>query len=45
VAIGHPLPDTLQVLAEEVPKARAEGFEFVPVSDLLDRGDGADGGE
>ncbi len=45
VAIGHPLPDTLQVLAEEVPKARAEGFEFVPVSDLLDRGDGSDGGE
>ncbi|HYU35406.1 MAG TPA: divergent polysaccharide deacetylase family protein [Thermoanaerobaculia bacterium] len=43
VAIGHPLPDTLQVLAEEVPKALAEGFEFVPVSDLLDRGDGADG--
>jgi polysaccharide deacetylase 2 family uncharacterized protein YibQ len=42
VAIGHPLPDTLQVLTEEVPKARAEGFEFVPVSDLLDRGDGAE---
>jgi polysaccharide deacetylase 2 family uncharacterized protein YibQ len=41
VAIGHPLPHTLQVLAEEVPKAREEGFEFVPVSDLLDRGDGA----
>jgi polysaccharide deacetylase 2 family uncharacterized protein YibQ len=41
VAIGHPLPDTLQVLTEEVPKARAEGFVFVPVSDLLDRGDGA----
>ena len=45
VAIGHPLPDTLQVLTEEVPKARAEGFEFVPVSDLLDRGDGSDGAE
>lgn len=45
VAIGHPLPDTLQVLTEEVPKARAEGFEFVPVSYLLDRGDGSDGGE
>lgn len=45
VAIGHPLPDTLQVLTEEVPKAKAEGFEFVPVSYLLDRGDGSDDGE
>lgn len=42
VAIGHPLPDTLQVLTEEVPKAREEGFVFVPVSDLLDRSDSAD---
>lgn len=43
VAIGHPLPGTLQVLTEEVPKAREEGFEFVPVSDLLDRSsDGAE---
>lgn len=45
VAIGHPLPETLQVLTEEVPKAKEEGFVFVPVSDLLDRSDGADGGE
>ncbi|HBL29923.1 MAG TPA: divergent polysaccharide deacetylase family protein [Acidobacteria bacterium] len=37
VAIGHPLPETLQVLTEEVPKAAAAGFVFVPVSDLLDR--------
>jgi uncharacterized protein len=43
VAIGHPLPETLQILTEEVPKAKAEGFVFVPVSDLLDRSDGADG--
>jgi len=42
VAIGHPLPDTLRVLTEEVPKAAREGFVFVPVSDLLDRTDGAD---
>lgn len=42
VAIGHPLPDTLQVITEEVPKAREAGFVFVPVSDLLDRGDGAE---
>ena len=38
VAIGHPRPTTLEVLREEVPKAKAEGFTFVPVSFLLDRG-------
>lgn len=42
VAIGHPLPDTLQVITEEVPKAKEAGFVFVPVSDLLDRGDGSE---
>lgn len=42
VAIGHPLPETLQVLTEEVPKAKAEGYDFVPVSYLLDRSEGAD---
>jgi polysaccharide deacetylase 2 family uncharacterized protein YibQ len=39
VAIGHPLPETLQVLTEEVSKAKAEGFEFVPISYMLDRTD------
>lgn len=39
IAIGHPHPATLQTLAEEVPKARALGYEFVPVSYLLDRPD------
>lgn len=39
VAIGHPHPETLAVLAEEVPKARALGYQFVPVSYLLDRPD------
>jgi hypothetical protein len=39
VAIGHPHPETLAVLAEEVPKAKALGYEFVPVSYLLDRPD------
>ncbi|MEP7009516.1 MAG: divergent polysaccharide deacetylase family protein [Acidobacteriota bacterium] len=37
IAIGHPHPNTLAVLAEEIPKAVAEGFEIVPVSYLLDR--------
>lgn len=37
IAIGHPHPETLDVLAEEVPRARALGYEFVPVSYLLDR--------
>jgi len=37
VAIGHPHPDTLAALTEEVPRARALGYDFVPVSFLLDR--------
>ncbi len=37
VAIGHPHPETLAALQEEVPKAKADGYEFVPVSFLLDR--------
>lgn len=40
VAIGHPFPSTLAVLENEVPKAKAEGYEFVPVSYLLTRGGG-----
>lgn len=37
IAIAHPHPQTLAVLREEVPRALAAGFEFVPVSFLLDR--------
>lgn len=37
IAIGHPHPTTFAVLREEIPRARAAGFEFVPVSFLLDR--------
>lgn len=37
IAIGHPRPATLAVLEEEIPRAVAEGFEFVPVSYLLER--------
>jgi hypothetical protein len=40
VAIGHPHPDTLAMLAQEVPRAKALGVDFVPVSYLLDRGSG-----
>lgn len=37
VAIAHPTAATLSVLEEEVPEALAAGFNFVPVSFLLDR--------
>jgi polysaccharide deacetylase 2 family uncharacterized protein YibQ len=37
VAIAHPHRLTLDVLARRVPEARAAGYEFVPVSYLLDR--------
>ena len=39
IAIAHPHPATLAVLREEVPEAVAAGYEFVPVSFLLDRTD------
>jgi polysaccharide deacetylase 2 family uncharacterized protein YibQ len=37
VAIAHPRPSTLEVLREEVPAARRQGFTFVPVSFLVSR--------
>jgi polysaccharide deacetylase 2 family uncharacterized protein YibQ len=37
VAIGHPHPETLAVLREEVPQARALGYRFVPVSYVVER--------
>ena len=37
IAIGHPHPATLAVLVSEVPKAKAAGYDFVPVSYLLTR--------
>jgi hypothetical protein len=37
IAIGHPHPSTLAVLREEVPRAVAAGYEFVPVSALIER--------
>ncbi len=37
IAIGHPHPETLRVLEQEVPQALARGYRFVPVSYLVDR--------
>jgi len=37
VAIGHPYPETLAVLAEELPLLAAEGIQLVPVSRLVER--------
>ncbi len=37
VAIGHPHAATLELLEREIPRARAAGIEFVPVSYLLER--------
>ncbi len=39
IAIGHPYPTTVAVLARELPRALAAGYEFVPVSYLADRPD------
>ncbi len=35
VAIGHPFPETLEVLERELPKLAAEGIELVTISTLL----------
>ena len=35
VAIGHPFPETLEVLERELPRLDAEGFELVKISELL----------
>jgi len=37
IAIGHPYPETLAVLAREVPLAVEMGYELVPVSFLVQR--------
>jgi uncharacterized protein len=37
IAIGHPHPATLAALAAEVPRALSLGYQFVPVSYLMDK--------
>ena len=36
IAIAHPYSETLRILTAAIPEARAAGFEFVPVSALLE---------
>jgi uncharacterized protein len=38
IGIGHPYPETLEVLAQELPKLQAEGVELVPASALTTPG-------
>ena len=35
VAIGHPFPETLDVLERELPKLEAEGFDVVTISKIM----------
>jgi polysaccharide deacetylase 2 family uncharacterized protein YibQ len=35
VAIGHPFPETLDVLERELPKLEAEGFDVVTISQIM----------
>ncbi len=44
IAIAHPTPETLQVLAAVVPPAIADGFEFVTARALLESSDGSGAG-
>lgn len=35
IAIGHPYPETVRVLAAELPRLREQGIELVPVSRVI----------
>jgi hypothetical protein len=37
IAIGHPYPETIAILAEEIPRAAANGYRFVKVSQVVAR--------
>lgn len=36
IAIGHPYPETIAVLSEQLPRLAAEGIELVPASELVE---------
>ena len=36
IGIGHPSPETLEVLADELPRLAQQGIQLVPVSRLVD---------
>ncbi|MCU7842286.1 MAG: divergent polysaccharide deacetylase family protein [Candidatus Thiodiazotropha sp. (ex Monitilora ramsayi)] len=38
IGIGHPYPETLAILTEELPKLEAAGIELVPASSLVNQG-------
>lgn len=35
VAIGHPIPATMDVLEEKIPQLKAAGIQLIPVSELI----------
>ena len=35
IAIGHPVPETLEVLERELPRLKEQGFELVTISELV----------
>jgi polysaccharide deacetylase 2 family uncharacterized protein YibQ len=35
LAIGHPYPETLELLEQELPKLAQSGYRLIPVSELL----------
>lgn len=35
VAVGHPFPETLEVLERELPRLKEQGFELVTIGELL----------
>ena len=37
IGIGHPYPETLAVLAEEIPRLAEQGIQLVPVSRLVEK--------
>lgn len=42
IAIGHPYPETLDLLERELPALAADGYQLVPVSTLVAQASGTD---